>query len=161
MKNSTLKFILLLSVALNIVILGTVGYSYYRNSLHMPAPFGPGKGRRAFLIRELSLNPDQAKALEENEQSFHDEIDKTREQIFQKRMKLLNLMRADKPDKKEINQIISEIGDMQESIQQKIVAHIIVVKAILNKDQQKKFFGLIENAITKREGGHGPHGPRR
>jgi Spy/CpxP family protein refolding chaperone len=160
MKNSTLKFILLISVALNIAILGAVFYSYYGNPLHMLVPFGHGPGKRAFLVRELSLNPDQAKVWEENEQSFHGDIDKIRQQIFQKRMALLDLMRADKPDEKGINRIISEIGDMQESIQKKIVAHIIEVKAMLNKDQQKKFFGLIENAITKKEDRHAPHGPR-
>jgi Spy/CpxP family protein refolding chaperone len=160
MKNSTLKFLLLISVILNIAILGTIGYSYYRNSSNMPAPSGPG--RRAFLIKELSLNPEQAELLVKNEQSFHDEIDNMRQQIFLKRLELLNLMKSDKPDTKKIDQTISDIGNMQEGIQRKIVAHIIEVKTMLNNEQQKQFFGLIETIITKREDGrHGPRGPHR
>jgi Spy/CpxP family protein refolding chaperone len=158
MKNSTLKFLLLISVILNIAVLGTVGYSYYQHSLRKPAPFGPG--RRAFLARELSLNPDQVTVLEKNEQAFHNQIDAMRQQILLKRIALLNLMKSDKPDTKKIDQTISDIGNMQEGIQRKIVAHIIEVKTMLNNEQQKQFFGLIETIITKREDGrHGPHGP--
>ncbi len=158
MKNSTLKFLLLISVILNVAILGTIGYSYYMNSFHKPLPFGPG--RRGFLVKELALNPEQANALIKDEQSFHDDIDSMRKQIFLKRLELLNLIKSDNPDTKKIDQTISDIGSMQEDIQKKITAHIIEVKTILNKDQQKKFFGLIETIITKREDGkHGPHGP--
>ncbi len=158
MKNSTLKFLLLTSAILNIAVLGSVGYSYYQHSFRKPAPFGPG--RRAFLVKELSLNPGQADLLIKNQQSFHLQIDTIRQQILLKRITLLNLMKSDKPDTTKIDQTISDIGDMQEDIQKKIVAHIIEVKAMLNKDQQKKFFGLIETIITKRENGrHGPHGP--
>ena len=156
MKNSTLKFLLLLSVILNIAILGTVGYSYYRNTCNRPFPFGPG--RRAFLMKELSLNPGQANLMIKNQQSFHSQIDTMRQQIFKKRLLLLNLMKSDNPDTKKIDRTIEEIGDMQEGIQKTIVAHIIGVKTILNKDQQKKFFGFIENIITRREDGRrGPH----
>ena len=160
MKNSTLKFLLLLSVILNIAILGTVGYSYYRNTCNRPVPFGPG--RRAFLMKELSLSPEQADLMIKNQQSFHSQIDTMRQQIFKDRLQLLNLMQSDKPDTKKIDQTIEEIGDMQEGIQKTIVAHIIEVKTILNKDQQKKFFGFIENIVTRREDGRrGPHGPNR
>ncbi len=160
MKNSTLKFLLLISVILNVAILGTIGYSYYMNSFHKSLSFGPG--RRTFLVKELSLNPEQANTLIKDEQSFHDDIDKMRQQIFIKRLELLDLMKSEKPDTKKIDQTISDIGKMQEDIQKKIVAHIIEVKTILNKDQQKKFFGLIKTIITKREDGkRGPHGPNR
>ena len=160
MKNSVLKFILLLSLILNIAILGSIGYSYYRNTCSRPLPFGPG--RRAFLMKELSLNQRQADLMIKNQQAFHAQIDSMRQQIFKKRLQLLDLMQSDKPDTKEIDQTIEAIGDIQEDIQKTIVAHIIEVKTILNQDQQKKFFGFIENIITRREDGRrGPHGPNR
>ncbi len=160
MKNSTLKFLLLLSVILNMAVLGTVGFLYYRHTGNEPAPFGPG--RRAFLMKELTLNSDQADLLMKNQQSFHAQIRAMKQTLFQKRLQLLNLMQTDKPDPKKIEYTIEAIGDVQENIEKTVVSHIMEVKTILNNDQQKKFFGFIENIMAKREKrGPGPHGPNR
>ncbi len=160
MKNSTLKFLLLVSVILNIAILATLGYSYYQHTCRQPVPFGPA--RRAFLMKELSLTPEQADLLMNNQQVFHAKITAMKQQLFQKRLQLLNLMQAAQPDTQKIEQSIEAMGDMQENIEKAVVSHIMEVKTILNTDQQKKFFGFIENIITKRQDGRrGPHGPHR
>ncbi|MGB9735807.1 MAG: Spy/CpxP family protein refolding chaperone [bacterium] len=156
MKNSTLKFLLLISVILNIVILASVFYSYYTRRYYAQVPFR----RHALLVKELSLTPVQERLFEEKEKTFFTDIDTLRKQIFVKRIELLNLMEADQPDMKKIHQTIADIGSMQEAIQQKVVNHLIGVKSILNKEQQKKFFKILEGIITKREyNGHGYHGP--
>lgn len=160
MQNNTLKFILALSVALNIAILGTLGYWYYQNSSYRV--FRHGHRRHAFLVKELSLTPDQAKTMEETWKQTREQITGERQHMFRERMDLIGLMRSENPDTKAIEQDISDIGSTQENIQKKIVAHILGVKALLNKDQQKKFFDLIENSMARKEdrqgrGGH-PHG---
>ncbi len=160
MKNSTLKFLLLVSVILNAVILATVGYSYYQHTCRRGIPFGPE--RRQFLRKELSLTPAQTDLLMKQQQAFHARISAMKQQIFQQRLQLLNLMQADKPDMKQIDQSIEGIGDMQENIEKAVVSHIMDVKTHLNTNQQKKFFGFIKSIITRREHeGYGPHGPRR
>lgn len=157
MKNSTVKFLLLISVLLNIAIFVTILYSYYNRSSY--EPFLPGQGRGKFLIKELSLSPEQTKIFEQKEQSFFREINDKRKQIFLKRLDLLNLLKSDKPDTEKINQTIKEIGDMQEDIQRTVIAHIIEVKSILNKEQQRKFFDLLKTIIMRKENErHGEHG---
>ncbi len=151
MKNSTLKFILLISVLFNISILITVGYVYRKHNEYYMSGWKPNKERfNRFLVKELSLTPDQAKAIVEKRNILSNQITKDKQQIFQKRMELINALRADKPDMKVIHQDISEIRNMQEDIQNKIVAHILDEKTILNKAQQKKLFDLIQRVISNK-----------
>ncbi len=151
-----MKFLLIASVVLNIVILGTVGYFYWQNAPG-PVPRAPGKhGRFAVLVKELSLSPAQAQRMKAKWRVFHGGIVKDKQRMFQQRMELLGLMRADNPDLQAIDRNIEDIGDTQEGIEKLVAAHILEVKALLNKDQQKKFFDLIDKFMTRKEDQHAP-----
>ena len=67
-------------------------------------------------------------------------------------MEMLNLMQADIPDRRAIDNTISDISRIQEDMQRVVAMHMLEEKATLDKDQQKKFIDLIKNAMTK-EGG--------
>lgn len=152
MKNSILKFALAASLILNISILATAGYMYYKQSDYWVSPFGTKMKRDKFLFEELSLSPDQLKTMKERAMDFRTEIDRRRKEIVGKRMEMLNLMRADIPDRRAIDTTISDISRMQEEMQQVVAVHILEEKATLDRNQQKKFIDLIETAMTK-EGG--------
>ena len=47
---------------------------------------------------------------------------------------------------------IAEINGVQEEMQKMVVAHMLEFKSMLDKDQQKKFFDLIQGAMTRRQG---------
>jgi hypothetical protein len=149
MKNSALKFILAVSLILNISILATAGYVYYRQSDYWISPFGVKIKKDRFLFEELSLKPEQLKSMKEKAVNFRGEIDRRRKEIAEKRLVMLNLMRADIPDKKAIDTTISDISRVQEDMQRAVAMHILEEKATLDKDQQKKFFDLIEDAMAK------------
>jgi len=149
MRSSILKFILLVSLALNISIIGTAGYLYYKQSAYWTSPFGTKMKKGSFLFEELSLKPDQAKKMKEKAMPFRAEVDKKRIAIAQKRKELISLMRPDNPDVNAINDVISEINEIQGEMQRKIAVHILEEKALLDKVQQKKFLDLIENAMTQ------------
>lgn len=149
MKNSTLKFLLIASLILNISFVGTAGYQYYKKSTYWTSPFGTEIEKGRFLFEELSLKPEQAKAMRDKAIPFREEIDRKRHEIAGKRKELIGNMRADNPDVKAISSVISEINRMQGEIQRKIAVHILEEKALLDKPQQKKFLDLIENAMTQ------------
>ena len=152
MRNSILKFALAASLILNISILATAGYMYYKESDYWVTPFGAKIKKDRFLFEELSLSADQLKTMKERAIDFRTEIDRRRKEIAEKRLVMLNLMRADVPDRRVIDTTISDISRMQEEMQGVVAMHILEEKATLDKDQQKKFIDLIENAMTK-EGG--------
>jgi hypothetical protein len=152
MRNSILKFAFAASLILNISILATAGYMYYKQSDYWVSPFGAKMKKDRFLFEELSLSPDQLKTMKERAIDFRTDIDRRRKEIADKRLSMLNLMRADVPDRRAIDIAISDISRMQEEMQRVVAMHILEEKATLDKDQQKKFIDLIKNAMTK-EGG--------
>ena len=149
MRNSILKLALAASLILNISILATAGYMYYKQSDYWVSPFGVKMKKDRFLFEELSLRPEQLKTMKERAVNFRTDIDRKREEIAEKRLVMLNLMRADIPDKKAIDTVISDISGKQEEMQRVVAMHILEEKATLDKDQQKKFLDLIEDAMTK------------
>ena len=134
MKGVTLKFILSASLLLNITVLCTAGYLYYKQTRSWVSPFGHRIERDRFLFEELSLQPGQMRAMREKAIPFRAEIDGRRKTIEEKREALFALLRSDHPDREAMEALIAEISRMQE-------------KALLTKDQQEKFLDLIENAM--------------
>jgi Spy/CpxP family protein refolding chaperone len=166
MKVNILKYILVLSLLLNFSLLGTAGYTYYRQNRRPPAaPFGYGVPGRVpagspaiqpHLFEALSLKPEQRKLFEQKAPLFHEALDKQREKVDALRRSLFDLMRADHPDSKAIEATIAEINGVQEDMQKMIVSHMLGFKSMLDKDQQRKFFDLIEGAMTRRQEIHCP-----
>ena len=152
MRNSILKFTLAASLILNISILATTGYVYYKQSDYWVSPCGVKMKKDRFLFEELSLRPEQIKTMKERAIDFRAEIDRRRKEITGKRTEMLNLMQADIPDRRAIDNTISDISRIQEDMQRVVAMHMLEEKATLDKDQQKKFIDLIKNAMTK-EGG--------
>ena len=151
MRNSTLKFALAASLILNISVIAAAGYMYFRQSDYWVSPFGAKMKKNRFLFEELSLSPDQLKTMKERAIDFRAEIDRRRKEIAGKRLLMLNLMRADVPDRRAIDTAISDISRMQEDMQRVVAMHILDEKETLDKDQQKKFLDLIENAMAKED----------
>jgi hypothetical protein len=158
MKNNLLKYILVLSLLLNFSLLGAAGYTYYQQNRHRPLPFGYGASGRVpagctsiqpYLFEALALKPEQRRLFEQKAPLFHQALDKKREEVDRLRRSLFELMGAAHPDSKIIEATIAEINGVQEDMQKLVVAHMLQFKSMLDKDQQKKFFDLIEGAMTK------------
>jgi Spy/CpxP family protein refolding chaperone len=150
MKGNTLKFILIISLVLNISFIGSYGYSYYRAHQRQPEPtftcdFQKGN---MYPFQELSLNKEQLKAFREKAFPFHAAINQKRHEIVQKRSALFALIRSEKTDSKAIEVAISEINKQQEDMQKIIINHMLDMKTMLGKDQQKRFLDLIEKNMT-------------
>jgi len=150
MKDNILKFILAISLILNISLLSTAGYVYYKQSMYRLPGHESEIHRGAFLFEELSLRPDQAKAMQAKALSFHAEMDKKRQAIREKRLLFIDLIRRDPPDRGAIDAAISEINNMQTDMQKMVTAHILELKAGLDKDQQQKFLSLLQDSMMKR-----------
>jgi Spy/CpxP family protein refolding chaperone len=160
MKDNLLKFLLIVSLLLNFSFLGAAGYTYYHRNWRPPAPFGYGPPGRVpvgssaiqpHLFEALSLKPEQRKLFEQKAPLFHEALDKKREEVDWLRRSLFELMGADHPDSKAIEATIAKINGVQEDMQKLVVAHMLQFKSMLDKDQQRKFFDLIEGAMTRRQ----------
>jgi len=149
MKNSTLKFLLLISLILNISFLGGAGFQYYKQSTYWRSPFGYKIHAGHFLFEELSLRPDQLKTMRETATKFRAVIDEKRQAIATQRKELISLMHQENPDRNAIAAVVSAISGMQEEMQRMIAMHMLDMKSGLDKEQQNKFLDLIDNAMTE------------
>src|SRR3990172_10820286 len=150
MNRKALKFILILSLALNISVLAAAGYVYYRHSSgYWVTPFGTVMKRNYFFFEELSLRPEQAAVMKERGTVFRAEIDGRRKEILEKRKELFALMRAEKADTADIESTIAGISRMQEDMQRRGGGPIFENKAMLDDDQRQGFMDLLEKSMRK------------
>lgn len=165
MKNNILRYVLVLSLVLNFSLLGAAGYSYYRQSHHRPPPFGYGPPMRVpaactsiqtYLFEALSLKPEQRILFEQKAPLFHNALDRNREKVDRLRRSLFELMGADPPDSKAIEEKIAEINGAQREMQKLVVSHMLEFKSMLDSEQQKKFFDLIQETMRGNEGARCP-----
>jgi Spy/CpxP family protein refolding chaperone len=152
-----LKYLLIVSLLLNFSLLGAAGYAHYRQTRYGHPPFG-FKGTPPFEsighgypFEKLSLKPEQIKLFQQKARLFHEALDKKKAGIYKLRDALLDLMRAENPDRRAIEAAIARISSAQEEMQEMVVSHMLEFKAMLDKDQQKKFLDLIEGAMTRRQ----------
>ena len=156
MKNNILKFILIISLLLNISLLGTAAYTHYRQVSHPDAPFlarsssAPAAFPPTMLFEQLSLSPEQVQSFRQKAALFHKGIDARRQEVEKLRTSLLSLMRADRPDNEKIEVTIGQINSKQNDMQKLVVAHMLEFKSMLDRDQQKKFLDMIEGAMIRR-----------
>jgi Spy/CpxP family protein refolding chaperone len=151
MKNNLLKYILVVSLLMNFSLLGAAGYNYYHQSRsRLSAPINCGiQGNHLFA--ELSLKPEQIKIFQEKAASFHRALGKKKQEVVRLREGLFGFLRADDPSSQSIQENIVEINRTQEELQRMVVAHMLEFKALLDKEQQRKFLDLIEGAMAKRK----------
>lgn len=159
MKGNIFKYILVVSVLLNISLLGTAGYTYYKQSYGV-SPGGPaGTATQStqqcdidakHFFYQLSLKPEQVKLFQEKAAMFHQTVNVKRREVDRLRGSLVALMRTDEPDNRDIEGTISRINSLQQEMQKMVVAHMLEFKSMLDKDQQKKFLDLIQGAMVQR-----------
>lgn len=144
MKGKLLKFILIISLILNFSMLATTGYYYCRDSGCLGIFSGRSARKMEILSKSLGLTPDQQKNIKEKDVAFRRSVTETREKISGKRMTLIDLLQKDNPDREAINTLLSDIASLQKQTQMLVVEHIIEERAVLNKEQQKKYSELIK-----------------
>lgn len=160
MKDKLLRYVLVVSLLLNISFLGAAGYTHYNNTRNRPVPLGDRTSGQAsidncsiggsHLFEELGLGSKQQKAFQEKASPFHATLAKKRQDIDRLRTSLLTQMRSAQPDGKAIEDIVARINHLQEEMQQTVVSHMLEFKSMLNPDQQKKFFDLVDRAMANR-----------
>ena len=93
MKDNILRYVLVVSLLLNISLLGAAGYTHYKQSRQrMEAPFGygciPGQATPSghyaqgpHLFQELSLKPEQTNIFQQKAVLFHTALNKKRQEV--------------------------------------------------------------------------------
>ena len=106
--------------------------------------------RDRFLFEQLSLSPEQTKAMRQKAMPFRAEVDRRRAEIAAQRQELIALLRADAPDAGgQVDAVIARISALQQELQRKITSQMLEQKALLSREQQGRFLDLIEGAMLQ------------
>jgi heavy-metal resistance protein len=149
MRDRTLKFILVLSLALNVSMLSAAGYFFYRHHRHWRT-YERISGREEMLLERVSLRPDQIKTIRERSRPFYALMERKRGEIIDLRQVLFFLLFTENPDQKKTDGMIDEINRLQKESQTAIVAHILDEKSVMDDKQREKFYEMIEASLERK-----------
>ena len=125
----------------------------------------PRRGNRFdnYIKDKLNFNDSQfdkfLELREKNKKEQHAIVKK----LAQKREEMMRELSSADPDTVKLKQTAKQIGDLHESLKNKIIQHFIQVKTICNASQKEKFNELIRRMERQHDHGPGPKhysGPR-
>jgi hypothetical protein len=149
MKTKLLFSTLILSLAVNIAVISMVGYHYYRNYCIMPAVTCPlNQENHHHLYQSLGLSDAQLARMTPLSEVFHARLTALESQVIAKRDLLAKFLEKEDIDKSLIEKTRKEISVIQDEIQREVVVHITRTKEILNSEQKKRFFEMLQDNVA-------------
>ena len=148
MKGKSLLFVLVLSLAINASVLGTMGYHYYRDASlakDAPCPLSPA---HQHLYQQLGLSTPQLSQMEPVAQKFHERLGELEAAMRGENERLVELLGQKVVDPVKVEGLRKEIAGIQDEIQKEVIAHILESKKILDAKQQKQFFALMSQSMA-------------
>ena len=148
MRSKWLKVVLFLSLAINAGVLATVGYQYYHNASPAPSapcPMSPGDSH---LYQSLGLSKLQLSKMEPIAQKFHERLAELGALMEGGKETLTDLLQKDS-DPVIMENLRKEMATIQDEIQKEVIVHIMESKKILDPNQQRRFFDLMRQSMTR------------
>jgi Spy/CpxP family protein refolding chaperone len=148
MKRKSLLFVVVLSLAINASVLGTMGYHYYRDASlakDAPCPLSPA---HQHLYQQLGLSTPQLAQMEPVAQKFHERLGELETAVKGGNERLVELLGQKVVDPVQVEGLRKEIAGIQDEIQKEVIAHILESKKILDAKQQKQFFALMNQSMA-------------
>lgn len=140
MKNNIKTLAIVFSVVLNVAF---VTFTAYTRWSHAPVARSPSK-EGAMLYEQLELTAEQLKRIEPLRDRFHAEMNQISSAIVGMQMELFDLLAAPSPDRQAIQAHQEKIRDLQRSMQDNVVNHVLEESKVLMPEQRVKFFRLLK-----------------
>jgi Spy/CpxP family protein refolding chaperone len=144
MSRKTLIIILIVSVGINLGLLGFMGYRAARETrlFHERRPLPHWLGTME------GLTPEQMDRMHAIMTEGKDPMETLRDDLFQKRCELTVLITEQNPDLTAINAKITEISGIQARMELLIVQQIIAIRGVLTPQQQQMLFDYMGRCMA-------------
>jgi Spy/CpxP family protein refolding chaperone len=159
MKSKALLIALIISLGINVGVIGTVAYrliegrtfrSHLREQLWKHSP----------LRHELHLTDEQLEEMDRMREQIGGIIQPLRERLRDKRLELIGMLRAGEPDREALDALSREIADLQSEIGLVVFDHLLEMRTVLTEEQRMMFLDLFEHELHPRGGFPAPFGHR-
>jgi len=147
MKSKWLTVVLVLSLAINAGVLGSMGYHYYVNASDRSSASCPMSPGDSHLYQSLGLSNLQLSKMEPLAQKFHGRLEELGALMEEKKEALIAFLQKDS-DPVSIENLRKEMAGIQDEIQKEVIVHIMESKKILDPQQQQRFFDLMRRNMT-------------
>ena len=151
MKKKFIIYALLILTVINLAALGTFLSHRFRSCARSRVGHMQAEGFEQ-VKRELSLSAEQMVKFQGHGKAFHAEIDSLSAQQNDLRRQLIQELAAPTPDRKRLSEINERINRLQFEAQERVINHLLDVKAILSPEQQEKFLSIILQRLTSSTG---------
>jgi Spy/CpxP family protein refolding chaperone len=152
MRTRALILTLVFSLAINVAVLATAGYHYYRNTCLVLSEPCPLSRENHHLYQALGLSDSQRSKMEPLARKFHARLEELADAVGGKRDSLVDLLAQKEVNRDRIERLQKEIAAVQGEIQKEVIVHIIELKDVLTPKQQQRFFDLLGEAMSRGEG---------
>lgn len=139
MKKNLKTLAVLFSVVLNIAFLTFAAYSRWSFA---NVPQSSGKG--GLLYEQLDLTEEQLKRFEPLRDRFHAQMSCLGNEIRARQVELIDLLAAPAPDRQAIRTHQEKIRNLQRTMQDTVVDHILEESKVFTPEQRMKFFQLLK-----------------
>ncbi len=147
-----LIWIIVILVALNVSIMGTIFYKShaFKHSMHNNRPeFPKEKISCEFIVDELRFNEEQEKAHRQFRRTYLKKAKRLTTEMQHKRIKIMNELENDVPDTLYLHATSNEIGRLHAELKQTTIGYYLKLKSICN-DEQKRHLSKIFHKMTNR-----------
>ena len=151
-KDRKFPKILMLSLALNVALMGALGYYLFKRGRNANRNYR----RRSDYREALQLNEKQQAALDKMRNEFSERIKPLRTALYDERKKLGELLSLDEIDTLAIEQQINNVGKLQITLEQKVISQVLNEKNILPPEYREKYI----KRLTWRAGRRRSHSRR-
>ena len=106
----------------------------------------------------IALTNEQKRQVEDIRRDFLPKVEGIRQSLRGNRRQLNELLFAEVPDLKIIEEKSNEISALQAKLEREVIDHILQEKELLSPEQKREFYQVIRSEFDK--GGLGVHGER-
>ncbi len=155
MSKRILIIILLISVAINLAAVFTIGFYWWEARSHkrdMRPPWGVNTHdwQASPLSDKLDLTEEQIQALNKNQQEMRQKMLPYRQELFAKRKELMELLKETEPNREKADSLFREVVALQMELEGHIFDNLWYVRSILTPTQREKLEALMHELFEAR-----------
>ncbi len=155
MSRKLLIIILLISVAINLAAVFTIGFYWQEVRSHKRDIQPPWIERiqdwhESPLRRELNLTEEQLEALNKNQQEMRQKMLPYRQELFTKRKELMELLKEPELNKERADSLFREVVSLQMELEAHIFDHLWHVRSMLTPTQRERLEVLFHERFETR-----------
>ncbi len=136
MTRRTLAILLIISVGINVGIIGTFAYNYFKFKDRVER--GP-EGLSRWFEERFDLSPEQAKKVDEIIISDRDAMDDLRVRIDGKMEELATLLDEEDPNREAIEDVIFDLSSLRYEMETRVVENMLEIRGVLTPEQAEEF----------------------